>query len=177
MASLEPATPHTAKSRVKLLGSALGPFLALAVVVGFFAIADSLKEQPGEFLSRRNLRTISAQTAMIAVAALGMTVVIISGGIDLSAGTALALSATVLAWCLKKDVPAALAIAAGLGTGCLAGLINGLLISSLRVVPFIVTLGTMTVYLGIAKIIAQETTIRPDLTRQVPVWLQELLST
>ena len=178
----EPESPQAARHRLNLtglnlLGTALGPFLALALVVGFFAIADSLKEQPGEFLSRRNLRTISAQTATIAVAALGMTVIIISGGIDLSAGTALALSATVLAWCLKKDLPTSLAIAAGLGTGCLAGLINGLLISTLRVVPFIVTLGTMTVYLGIAKIIAKETTIRPDLSRQVPAWLQELLST
>ena len=177
MKSLELESPGEAGHRLNLLGSALGPFLALALVVGFFAIADSLKEEPGNFLSERNLRTISAQTATVAVAALGMTVIIISGGIDLSAGTALALSATVLAWCLQKDVPPPLAIVAGLGTGCLAGLINGLLVSGLRVVPFIVTLGTMTVYLGIAKIIAEETTIRPDLTRQIPVWLQDLLST
>src|SRR5262245_47918407 len=150
-------------SRLSLLGSTLGPFLALTLVIGFFAAADALQTQPGNFLSLRNLRTISAQTATVAVAALGMTVVIISGGIDLSAGTAVALSATVLAWCLKQDVPVAVAIVAGLGTGCLAGLVNGVLISSLRVVPFIVTLGTMTIYLGIAKLIASETTVRPDL--------------
>jgi ribose transport system permease protein len=164
-------------SRLSLLGSTLGPFLALTLVIGFFAAADALQTEPGNFLSLRNLRTISAQTATVAVAALGMTVVIISGGIDLSAGTAVALSATVLAWCLKQDVPVAVAIAAGLGTGCLAGLVNGALISSLRVVPFIVTLGTMTIYLGIAKLIASETTVRPDLARQVPTWLQNLLST
>src|SRR5258708_3670872 len=92
----EPESPLAPSRRLNLLGTALGPFLALALVIGFFAIADSLKEQPGEFLSRRNLRTIAAQTATIAVAALGMTVIIISGGIDLSAGTALALSATEL---------------------------------------------------------------------------------
>lgn len=164
-------------SRLNLLGGALGPFLALAVVVGFFATADSLQADGGSFLSVRNLRTISGQTATVAVAALGMTLIIISGGIDLSAGTALALSATVLAWCLKKDLPAGVAVAAGLGTGCLAGFVNGLLVSTLRVVPFIVTLGTMTVYLGTAKIIAGETTVRPDLARQVPQWLQDLLST
>jgi ribose transport system permease protein len=166
-----------AGSRLNLLGSTLGPFLALTLVVGFFAAADVLQAEPGNFLSLRNLRTISAQTATVAVAALGMTVVIISGGIDLSAGTAVALCATVLAWCLKQDLPAAVAIIAGVGTGCLAGLVNGVLISSLRVVPFIVTLGTMTIYLGIAKLIASETTVRPDLARQVPTWLQNLLST
>ena len=54
------------------------------------------------------------------------------------------------------------------------GLLNGAMVAGFRMMPFIVTLGTMTVYLGIAKIIAKETTIRPDLSRQVPVWLQEL---
>src|SRR5579862_6271461 len=120
-------------SRLNLLGTALGPFLALAVVVAFFGIADSLQSEPGNFLSRRNLRAISAATAPVAVAALGMTVVIVSGGIDLSAGTAVALAATVLAWCLKESWPAAAAIAAGLAAGCLAGFLNGLLISTLRV--------------------------------------------
>lgn len=173
----DPETNTSPSSRLNLLGSSLGPFLALALVIGFFAVADALQKEPGNFLSVRNLRTISAQTATVAVAALGMTVIIIAGGIDLSAGTAVALSATVLAWCLKNDAPQALAIISGLGAGCMAGLINGVLISSLRVVPFIVTLGTMTIYLGIGKIIAKETTVRPEVARQVPVWLQELLST
>ncbi len=163
--------------RLNLLGSALGPFLGLAVVIAFFAVADALQKDPGNFLSLRNLRTISAQTAKVAVAALGMTVIIIAGGIDLSAGTAVALAATVLAWFLKNDQPAWLAIVACLGTGCLAGLLNGILVSGLRVVPFIVTLGTMTVYLGIAKLLARETTIRPEVASQVPVWLQDLLGT
>jgi ribose/xylose/arabinose/galactoside ABC-type transport system permease subunit len=175
MADLE--TTAAPSSRLNLLGSALGPFLGLAVVIVFFAVADALQKEPGNFLSIRNLRTVSAQTATVAVAALGMTIIIIAGGIDLSAGTAVALAATVLAWCLKNDRPAALAIIACLATGCLAGLVNGVLVSSLRVVPFIVTLGTMTIYLGIGKIIAKETTIRPEVSRQVPVWLQDLLST
>ncbi|HEV3006449.1 MAG TPA: ABC transporter permease [Pirellulales bacterium] len=163
--------------RWNLVGNTLGPFLTLALVVGFFAVADARQENGGNFLSVRNLQTISAQTATVAVAALGMTVIIISGGIDLAAGSTLALAATALAWCLEKDYHASIAVAASLGTGCLAGLVNGTLISSLRVVPFIVTLGTMTIYLGIGKLIADETTIRPDLSRQVPVWLQDLVST
>jgi ribose transport system permease protein len=170
-------TTVASTSRLNLLGSALGPFLGLAVVIVFFAVADVLQKEPGNFLSVRNLRTVSTHTATVAAAALGMTVIIIAGGIDLSAGTAVALAATVLAWCLKSDQPAWLAILACLGTGCLAGLLNGILVSGLGVVPFIVTLGTMTVYLGIAKMLARETTIRPEVARQVPVWLQDLLGT
>lgn len=110
------------------------------------------------------------QASTVAVAALGMTVIIIAGGIDLSAGTALALSATVLAYCLRAGYSPAVGVLAGIGTGCLAGLINGALISLLRVVPFIITLGSMTAYLGLAKFVASETTVRP-LPEQVPSWL------
>lgn len=171
----EPSSPN--RTGWASLAGTLGPFVALGTVILFFAIADKTQAHGGNFLSQRNFRTISAQTATVAVAALGMTVIVISGGIDLSAGTALALSATVLAWCLKHDWPGSLAVAVGIATGCLAGFLNGLIISTLRIVPFIVTLGTMTIYLGTAKRIAEETTIRPDLERQVPGWLQVLLST
>jgi ribose/xylose/arabinose/galactoside ABC-type transport system permease subunit len=68
------------------------------------------------------------------------------------------------------------AIFAAMLAGCLAGLVNGLLISLLRIVPFIVTLGTMTIYLGVAKYLADETTVRPDRER-IPQWLSGLVST
>ena len=61
----------------------------------------------------------------------------------------------------------------GIGSGMLCGLFNGLLIVFLRIVPFIATLGTMTIYLGLAKIVADETAVRPD-NAQVPQWLSEL---
>jgi ribose transport system permease protein len=204
----------------------LGPFLALALVVGFFGAADSLQAEGGSFLSQRNARALTARTATVAVAALGMTVVIIAGGIDLSAGTALALCACVLAWSLKSDIgnPVVLKqkferllgrsaggesegggetseqraetrnspepapeITASRWTppvgvvlcvlaGCACGLLNGALISYLRVVPFIVTLGTMTVFLGMAKWLSDNTTIRPDKEMQVPEWLANLSS-
>jgi ribose transport system permease protein len=150
-----------------------GPIAALILIVLFFAIADSLQERGGRFLSVHNLRTILVQAAPIAIAALGMTLIIIAGGIDLSVGTALALCATVLAWCLLNDVPPWLAILACLLAGLGTGLVNGILVSTLRVVPFIVTLGTMTAYLGIAKILADETTVRPG--NKVPEWLPTLV--
>lgn len=165
-----------AKTRWSLLGTVFGPFLALGAVYLFFGIADSMQAEGGTFLTPRNNRAMAVPTATVAVAALGMTVIIIAGGIDLSAGTALALCATVLAWCLKEDVSPLLAISAAIAAGCLTGFLNGLLISALRVVPFIVTLGTMTLYLGVAKIVANETTVRPDRTEQVPEWLGNFLS-
>ncbi|HUG94496.1 MAG TPA: ABC transporter permease, partial [Planctomycetaceae bacterium] len=104
--------------------------------------------------------------------ALGMTLIIIAGGIDLSAGSALALCATVTAWFFRADYSAATAIAAGLATGCGTGLLNGALISALRVVPFIITLGTMTIFLGLGQILASDVPIRAF--GKAPAWIIDL---
>ena len=160
----------------RLLGE-LGPLLVLILVAVIFAVADyQMHGGHGSFASLRNLRVVLVQATTVAVAALGLTLVIIAGGIDLSAGTALALCATVLAFCLKHDQHVVVAILACVAAGGICGLINGMLISLLRIVPFIVTLGTMTIYLGVAKIIADETTVRPT-PDQVPAWLGDLVST
>ncbi|HVU88832.1 MAG TPA: ABC transporter permease [Pirellulales bacterium] len=181
-----PSLP-SAPRRLTALASALGPLLVLFVVIGIFGEADQLKNGKSVFFTHQNTRTIAVQASPVIVAALGMTVIIIAGGIDLAAGTALALSATVLAWFLNAGYSAPVSIAAAIGTGCLTGFVNGVLVSALRVVPFIVTLGTMTIYLGIAKYIANETTIRPPLAdiphafetmvtpRPDPAWLIEAL--
>jgi ribose transport system permease protein len=162
---------------VRWLTGALGPLLALAVVVAVFGVLDHWKHgDRSHFFSLANLHLVSVQTAGVAIAALGMTIIIISGGIDLSAGTALALAATVLAYTLKHDYGPLAAILAGIGTGCLAGLINGTLVAGLRMVPFIITLGTMKIYLGVAKIVAEETTVRPA-WGQIPDWLMALVTT
>lgn len=152
----------------------LGPLLALLVVIAIFAILDRTLSD-GHFLSARNFRTMTTQNCVVAVAALGMTVIIISGGIDLSVGTAIALSATVLASCLIRDVNPLVAIAAGIAAGFACGLANGVLISALRMPPFIVSLGTMTIYLGIGKWLSGNTTVRPSLKTQIPPWLVDLL--
>lgn len=157
------------------LRSVLGPFVALVLVVGIFTVADNLQVDGGRFATMRNAQNVLVQSATVAVAALGMTMIIISGGIDLSAGTAMALSATVLAWFLREEYSPAMSVAAGLTVGCLAGCANGMLISLLRIVPFIVTLGTMTIFLGLAKIIGSNTMVRP-LPADVPPWMKGLLS-
>ena len=161
----------------RLLSGELGTLLALAAVILFFAIADPIQNgDRASFLTIRNFRVMMTQTSIVAVAALGMTLIIIAGGIDLSAGTALTLCATVLAYFLKNDFPATAAVVICLGTGILCGLVNGFLISSLRIVPFIVTLGTMTIFLGIGKLVSNETTIFPS-ADQRPDWISNLCST
>jgi ribose transport system permease protein len=153
----------------------LGPLWALMIVVAGFAIADQVYGQ-GRFAELRNLRVILAQTAPVAVAALGMTLIIIAGGIDLSAGTAAMLCTTVLASLLNFDLPVWLAVLMTLGVGALCGLTNGLLIGCLKIPPFIVTLGTMTIFLGLAKHLAQGSTIFVERSR-IPDWLLNLSST
>jgi ribose transport system permease protein len=146
-----------------LLASKFGPLLALLLVFLFFAVTDAIQQDGGRFLTMRNVQTMLIASAPVVVAGLGMTFVIISGGIDLSAGTAVALCATVMAYVLKQGGPIELAFVGCLAIGCLAGSVNGIMISALNVAPFIVTLGTMTAYLGIAKLVADETTVRPPL--------------
>ena len=97
------ATETISKMRLggNWLRSVLGPFVALAFVIGVFTVADNLQVDGGRFATLRNAQNVLVQSATVGVAALGMTVIIISGGIDLSAGTAMALSATSLAWILS----------------------------------------------------------------------------
>ncbi len=163
-----------------------GPLLALVLVFTFFAVAERVvkrgTKKPPVMLSSETFRTIAGSSAIIGVCALGMTIVIISGGIDLSVGNGICLCATVLACCLKRDWPPWLAIGACLSAGCALGALNGGLVSLLRVVPFIITLGTMTIYLGIGKWLAHVVekggqTVRPNPETQIPRWLLEFTST
>lgn len=174
-AKLAEASPGMARRGGDWLRNVLGPFLALVVVVGIFAAADSMQTDGGRFATLKNAQNILVQSATVGVAALGMTIIIISGGIDLSAGTAMALSATSLAWFLREGYPPAVCVTLGVAVGALCGCANGLLVSLLRIVPFIVTLGTMTIYLGLAKIVGSNTMVRPD-PGQVPHWIKQLLS-
>src|SRR5271168_2717941 len=124
-----PAAKHSPSgAKLRQLASTLGPLLPLVIVIVFFAAAESLFQGRSTFFSLASAWQISIQTAVVAIGALGMTVVIIAGGIDLSVGNALALSAAVLAWCLRADVPVPLSILAGVATGALAGCLNGILI-------------------------------------------------
>ena len=101
------------------------------------------------FLTVSNLRNVLEQTTINAVVAIGMTFVILSGGIDLSVGSLVALSGVALAGALQAGVPLPLALLAGLATGAAAGLVNGLLITRGKLPAFIATLGMMSVARGL----------------------------
>jgi len=149
----------------------LGPVLALIAVYGIFVMIA-----PPSFATTRNMEMIARQTTIVGVAALGMTIVIISGGIDLSVGSIVALSTVVIAWLLQNaGVNPLIAAVGGVAAAAFFGLISGMLITRLRVVPFIVTLGMMLVVRGAAKGIGREQKIDVDPERLK--WLEELLAT
>jgi ribose transport system permease protein len=107
------------------------------------------------FLTSINLASVARQTAVIDIMALGMTLVIITGGIDLSVGSTLALAGLFGTMAIKAGMPIWLAIGIGIGTGAVCGLLNGILITRLRINPFIVTLGTLEAYRGLALVISK----------------------
>ena len=125
-----------------------------------------------QFFSPANLELMARQTAIVCMAALGMTMVIVSGGIDLSVGSVIALSTVVTALLLRDGSWPLVAAAGAVAAGAACGLINGVLITSLRVVPFIVTLGTMLLVRGAAKGLSGERRLEAPIT-----WLNGLLRT
>ena len=100
------------------------------------------------FLTANNLLNLLLQVTSNALIAFGMTFVILTGGIDLSVGSILALSSALTAGLLGSGMPVTLAILISLILGCILGMINGLLISYGKLAPFIVTLATMTIFRG-----------------------------
>ena len=142
-----------------------GTLIGLALVAAIFGALIG-----PQFFAPANLELMARQTAIVGMAALGMTMVIVAGGIDLSVGSVIALSTVVIALLLKDGQGPWVAALGGIGAGAICGLANGLLITRLRVVPFIVTLGTMLIVRGAAKGLADERRIEAPTT-----WLNDLL--
>jgi ribose/xylose/arabinose/galactoside ABC-type transport system permease subunit len=107
------------------------------------------------FLSGRNIRNILQQVSTLGILSMGMTILMISGGIDLSVGSSISVVAVIVGKLLKAGVPVGFLIPLGLLIGCFIGLINGFLASHTRAHPFILTLGTMTLFQGVAIIITE----------------------
>lgn len=139
--------------------SRFAPVLGLVAVYGLFVLIG-----PDSFGSGRTLETIARQTAIVGTAALGMTLVIIAGGIDLSVGSIIALATVTIAAALQTGASPLGASLIGILTGALCGFVNGTIITRFRVVPFIVTLGTLLIVRGIAKGLAAEQKIDAPLT-------------
>jgi ribose transport system permease protein len=145
------SAPANATSAVRRILSLAGPFVALGlVVIVFTALA------PDRFLTAYNLKTVATQTVIVGLGAIGMTLVIVSGGIDLSVGSVIAFASVVTAVLLRAGYGPVASAVAGVATGAAFGACNGVLVTRLRIVPFIVTLGTMGVARGLAKYLADE---------------------
>ena len=132
----------------------MGTLLGLIAIMGFFAL-----RLPGTFLTAGNLINISQQVAMLAVVAFTMTVVMVMNDFDLSVGSTASLAGIVAAVLFREDYPLWMGIAAALGVGVLAGLINGVLVAYAGILPFVATLGTLTVFSGLAFYISDGATI------------------
>ena len=124
------------------------PFLTLVALFVGLCIASP------HFLTGTNLSSVVRQTAVINIMALGMTMIIICGGIDLSVGSILAMGGLLGAMAMEKGWPVGVGVAVGVITGMLCGWVNGLLTTRLRINPFIVTLGTLGIVRGLALIIS-----------------------
>ena len=144
-----------------------GPFLGLVLVSALFGGLVG-----PQFFTPGNLELIARQTAIVGMAALGMTLVIASAGIDLSVGSVISLSTVVVALLLRHAASPAWAALAAVAAAAGCGLVTGLLVTGLRVVPFIVTLGMMLLVRGAAKGLAEERRIEAPVT-----WLNDLLRT
>lgn len=174
--TLEPVPPTATPARwIAAPGVAggwlarLGPFLGLAAVILTFAL---LTDQPSRYLSPFNLRIVLSQTVIVALGAIGMTMIIVSGGIDLSVGAVIALCGVVTALGLEAGWAPSLAVLAAIVVGGIVGLVNGALITGLRVVPFIATLGMLGIARGVAKWLANEQTVNAPVS-----WINGLLVT
>jgi len=136
------------KAKLRRILSISGPLLGLLLIIVVFSLLSDT------FATLYNFRTVLTQTVIVALAAMGMTLVIISGGIDLSVGSVIALTTVVTALALKNGAPPLLAAMLGIGSGALCGFLNGTIITRFKIVPFIVTLGMLLIARGFAKYLA-----------------------
>jgi len=165
-----PAAAGAARPRWGTVLAKLGPLIGLAFVVALFSAL-----RYDTFFTVGNFELILRQTAVVGIAALGMTVIIIAGGIDLSVGSGIALvcvSVALLmpheltdpatgATVLKGGLPLPLAALGGIVVGMLVGVVNGALITKLKLAPFIITLGMMSLLRGAAQGLADNTMVYP----------------
>src|SRR5690348_16180343 len=133
----------------------LGPLAVLVVAIIAFAIVN------GRFLSAANLGLVLQQVTVIATIALGQTLVILTAGIDLSAGAITVFSSVLMAnMATKLGVPGVVALVIGLILGTAMGAINGLLVTRVKLPPFIVTLATLSIFFSLNSVVSRSETIR-----------------
>ena len=159
-----PGSTQQSSNSANLL-AALGPVIGLLFVFFLFSIL-----QPKNFLSLENFEVILLNMAVVGIAALGSTIIIISGGIDLSVGSNIAMCTVVIALCRNAGMSPLLALFCGVAAGAAVGLLIGILVTQLRLSSFIVTLGLWGGLRGFAKWLAHGTLIYAH-----PSWIGSLM--
>src|SRR5439155_24900286 len=175
-----PTTETIPPPMVRFLRSLSGPMIGLAVVLALFIVLIGAEGKLAKFLSIDNLQIIAHEATIPAIVALGMLLVIISGGIDLSVGSVVAL-VTVVTMRVYKELydqsgvttASAVAVATGVGVGGLCGLVNGLVVTGLRLPPFVATLGMFSVARGLAILLAHRKLLAFPVDTQ-PAWVDDL---
>jgi ribose transport system permease protein len=153
---------------LKRLLTKLGPFLGLILVIILFSLPAEMRDV---FPTYGNFRFIFIQTVIVAVSALGMTLIIVSGGIDLSVGSSIALTSVVGASLIQRGWGPAGVLGVCVISGAMVGLFNGAAIAGLRVIPFIITLGTLGIARGSAKRLAGNQTVNYDPSSVINTWM------
>lgn len=132
------------------LASGLASLHRLSAILTLFLLVIGFSLASPQFLSVNNSMTIVLQTSVIGILGIGMTMVIITGGIDLSVGSVLALSGVVTGFAVKAGIPVVPAMLAGVAAGAACGAFNGFVITKMRIPPFVATLGMMLIARGLA---------------------------
>jgi ribose transport system permease protein len=176
--ALAPARPGLPWRGLSVLS---GPVIGLLTVLGLFIILIGLKGELGHFLSLRNLQVLVQEGTIPAVVALGALLVIVSGGIDLSVGSVVALVTVVTMQVYRslytgpESVPTAslAAVLAGVAAGGACGLVNGLIITRLHIPPFVATLGMLGIARGLAVWLAERQMLALPIGER-PGWVKSL---
>src|SRR5579884_3206503 len=155
-AQLANAAPDTARagsvSNVEMQTRLYQLWQNLGMAVVLIALCVFMALFAPHFATFRNVINVARQVSINAILAAGMTFVILTGGIDLSVGSALAVAGVISVWLTTKGVPDIIAVLAGIATGGLCGALNGVLIAKFKLSPFIVTLGALTYLRGLAYV-------------------------
>ncbi|MBL8157207.1 MAG: ABC transporter permease [Anaerolineae bacterium] len=131
-----------------------GTLIGFLVVIVYFTL-----NIPNTFLTLPNGLNISQQVSMLAVVAFTMTIVMVMGDFDLSVGSMASLSGIIAALLFRDSQPVLVGVIVALAVGLLGGLLNGLLVSYIGITPFVATLGTLTVFSGVAFLLSGGETI------------------
>jgi fructose transport system permease protein len=143
----------------------LGPLAVLVVAIIAFSIVNP------RFFSAPNLSLVLGQVTVIGVLALGQTLIILTAGIDLATGAIAVFSSILMAvFCTRIGLPGLIALLLGLLCGTLMGALNGFLVTRIKLPPFIVTLGTLTIFFSLNAVVSRSETVRGSEMPGIMTW-------